>query len=56
MDTLCNLKKNNKWNLGNSWFQDNKNKKKDWVDKSLNELKIEADKAKKMEEKFIRYN
>ena len=47
LDTLCNLKKNNKWNLGNSWFQDNKNKKKDWVDKSLNELKIEAGKAKK---------
>ena len=47
LDTLCNLKKNNKWNLGNSWFQDNKNKKKDWVDKSLNELKIEAVKAKK---------
>ena len=47
LDTLCNLKKNNKWNLGNSWFQDNKNKKKDWVAKSLNELKIEADKAKK---------
>ena len=46
LDTLCNLKKNNKWNLGNSWFQDNKNRKKDWVDKSLNELKIEADKAK----------
>ena len=47
LDTLCNLKKSNKWNLGNSWFQDNKNRKKDWVDKSLNELKIEADKAKK---------
>ena len=47
LDTLCNLKKNNKWNLGNSWFQDNKNKKKDWVNKSLNELKIEADQAKK---------
>ena len=47
LDTLCNLKKNNKWNLGNSWFQDNKNKKKDWVNKSLNELKIEAGKAKK---------
>ena len=47
LDTLSNLKKNNKWNLGNSWFQDNKNRKKDWVDKTLNELKIEADKAKK---------
>ncbi len=47
LDTLSNLKKNNKWNLGNSWFQDNKNRKKNWVDKSLNELKIEADKAKK---------
>ena len=52
LDTLCNLKKNNKWNLGNSWFQDNKNKKKDWVDKSLNELKIEADKAKKNDGKI----
>ena len=47
LDTLCNLKKNNKWNLGYSCFQDNKNRKKDWVDKSLNELKIEADRAKK---------
>jgi len=47
LDTLCNLKKNNKWNLGNNWFQENKSRKKDWVDKSLNELKIEADKAKK---------
>ena len=52
LDTLCNLKKNNKWSLGNSWFQDNKNKKKDWVEKSLNELKIEADKAKKDGEKI----
>ena len=47
LDTLCNLKKNNKWNLGSNWFNENKNKKKDWVNKSLNELKIEADQAKK---------
>jgi len=47
LDTLCNLKKNNKWNLGSNWFNENKNKKKYWVNKSLNELKIEADQAKK---------
>ena len=47
LDTLCNLKKNNKWNLGSNWFNENKNKKNDWVNKSLNELKIEADQAKK---------
>ncbi len=47
LDTLNNLKKNNKWNLDNNWFEENKNKKKDWVNKSLKNLEIEAEEAKK---------
>ena len=47
LDTLVNLKKNNKWELGNNWFQENKNKKEDWVGKSFDKLKIEAEEAKK---------
>ena len=47
LDTLVNLKKNNKWELGNNWFQENKNKKEDWVGKSFDNLKIEAEEAKK---------
>ena len=47
LDTLCNLKKNNKWILGSNWFDENKNKKKEWVEKSLSDLKKESDQAKK---------
>ena len=47
LDTLRNLKKNNKWNLDNKWFDQNKFKKNEWVDKSLNDLKLEAEEAKK---------
>ena len=47
LDTLCNLKKNNKWSLGSNWFDENKNKKKEWVEKSLSDLKKESDQAKK---------
>ena len=42
LDTLSKLKKNNKWNLDKKWFEQNKNKKKEWVDKSLNDLSIET--------------
>tara|TARA_B100000131_G_C18124667_1_gene614277 strand:+ start:3141 stop:4883 length:1743 start_codon:yes stop_codon:yes gene_type:complete len=52
LDTLCNLDKNNKWNLGNSWFEENKNKKNQWVNKSLEELKSEAEKSKKNGDKI----
>ena len=47
LDTLSNLKKNNKWNLGNNWFEENKNKKNEWVNKSLKNLEVEAEEAKK---------
>ncbi len=52
LDTLTNLKKNNKWNLNSSWFEDNKNKKHEWVNKSLEELKEEAERAKKNGDKI----
>ena len=47
LDTLSNLKKNNKWFLGNAWFDENKNKKNSWVEKYLNDLKVEAETTKK---------
>ena len=47
LDTLSNLKKNNKWVLGNAWFDENKNKKNSWVEKYLNDLKVEAEATKK---------
>ena len=47
LDTLSNLKKNNKWNLDNNWFEENKNKKNEWVNKSLKNLEVEAEEAKK---------
>ena len=47
LDTLSNLKKNNKWNLDNNWFDENKNKKNEWVNKSLKNLEVEAEEAKK---------
>ena len=46
LDTLSNLKKNDKWSLNDNWFEENKNKKNEWVDKSLEDLKIEAEKTK----------
>ena len=47
LDTLSNLKKNNKWSLTSGWFEENKVEKNRWVNKSLNDLKIEAEETKK---------
>ena len=47
LDTLSNLKKNNKWSLTSGWFKENKVEKNRWVNKSLNDLKIEAEETKK---------
>ena len=47
LDTLSNLKKNNKWSLDTTWFEENKKKKKEWVEKSLKDLEIEAELSKK---------
>ena len=47
LDTLSKLKKNNKWNLGKNWFEENRSKKIKWVNKSLEDLKVEAEETKK---------
>ena len=47
LDTIVKLKKNNKWNLDKSWFEENKSRKKKWVNKSLQDLSIETEEAKK---------
>ncbi len=47
LDIMTKLKKNNKWKLNRNWFDQNKNKKKEWVDKSLKDLSVETEEAKK---------
>ena len=47
LDTLSNLKKNNKWNLDNKWIEQNISEKKKWIDKSLKDLEKETIEAKK---------
>ena len=44
-DTLSKLKVNNKWNLSNEWFDLNKTKKQEWVDKTLKDLNKETKEA-----------
>ena len=45
LDTLKNLKANNKWNLGLEWFDLNRSKKQEWVDKTLEDLSKETREA-----------
>ncbi len=52
LDTLKNLKKNNKWNLDSKWFDQNKVKKNEWVENSLKNLSLETEKAKKNDGKI----
>ncbi len=47
LDKLLELKKNNKWKLNNEWFDKNKKEKKNWIDKTLDELNKETEEAKK---------
>ena len=47
LDKLLELKKNNKWKLNNEWFDKNKKEKKNWIDKTLNDLNKETEEAKK---------
>jgi acetolactate synthase-1/2/3 large subunit len=44
-DTLNKLKTSNKWNLGKEWFDLNKIKKQEWVDKTLEDLSKETKEA-----------
>ena len=47
LDKLVELKKNNKWKLNNKWFDKNKKEKKNWIDKTLDDLNKETEEAKK---------
>ncbi len=47
LDKLVELKKNNKWKLNNDWFDKNKKEKKNWIDKTLDELNEETEETKK---------
>ena len=47
LDELVELKKNSKWKLNNEWFNKNKKEKKNWIDKTLDDLNEETEDAKK---------
>ncbi len=47
LDKLIELKKNSKWKLNNEWFDKNKKEKKNWIDKTLDDLNKETEGAKK---------
>ena len=47
LDKLIELKKNSKWKLNNEWFDKNKKEKKNWIDKTLDDLNKETEEAKK---------
>ncbi len=47
LDKLIELKKISKWKLNNEWFNKNKKEKKNWIDKTLDDLNKETEKAKK---------
>ncbi len=47
LDKLLELKKNSKWKLNNEWFDKNKKEKKNWIDKTLDDLNKETEEAKK---------
>jgi acetolactate synthase-1/2/3 large subunit len=47
LDKLIELKKNSKWKLNKEWFNKNKKEKKNWIDKTLDDLNKETEDAKK---------
>ncbi|GIR14119.1 MAG: acetolactate synthase [Candidatus Pelagibacterales bacterium] len=47
LDKLIELKKNSKWKLNNEWFNKNKKEKKNWINKTLDDLNKETEEAKK---------
>ena len=46
LEKLINLKHEKKWHLNKDWFNFNKIQKKNWIDKTLNDLKEETNKTK----------
>ncbi len=47
LDKLIELKKNSKWKLNNEWFNKNKKEKKNWINKTLDDLNKETEEIKK---------
>ena len=47
LDKLIELKKDSKWKLNNDWFDKNKKEKKNWIDKTLEDLNKETEETKK---------
>ncbi len=47
LDKLTELKKNSKWKLNNEWFEKNKTEKKNWINKTLDDLYKETEETKK---------
>ena len=47
LDKLTELKKKSKWKLNNEWFDKNKKEKKNWIDKTLDDLNKETEETKK---------
>ena len=47
LDKLLELKKNSKWKLNNEWFNKNKKEKKNWINKTLDDLNKETEETKK---------
>ncbi len=47
LDKLIELKKDSKWKLNDEWFDKNKKEKKNWIDKTLDDLNEETEDAKK---------
>ena len=45
LDALLSLKSEDKWTLDRSWFDLNREKRGEWVEKSLSDLKLETDAA-----------
>ncbi len=52
LDKLIELKKNSKWKLNNEWFNKNIKEKKNWINKTLDDLNKETEAAKKKGEKI----
>ncbi|MDA9749129.1 thiamine pyrophosphate-binding protein [Pelagibacteraceae bacterium] len=47
LNKLIELKKDNQWKLNNEWFDKNKREKKNWINKTLDDLNKETEETKK---------
>ncbi len=52
LDSLIELKNNNKWELDKKWFNSNKEEKIKWINKTLSDLEKDTNEAKKNGDKI----